>query len=427
MVLLGKEVKVSNFRQSLELKFHESFKRLFLVNKIFCAAPIKLRCIEPTIIDKIASMAHLLYGFAICGAVCFATYLQHAHFDKTMGFLTRILYMGEYIIGTFNLLLIIVGCQYQKRFYMIFFNRLVNVDINLQKCGFHPNFETTRIYLQRSMIVYAVFLISVILVDFFYNDMIIDSFLRSSTVYTIPNIVSVLALTQYSSVLHFIRDKFRTINAILVRLVTNRSLNDSAVNNKLNIISVIAMNSEQNGNVRTLNTLRKQHNELTRLLELLNKCFGLLIVLTLIAAYIILSTQFYAFYRMTEGFDESDIWLTLYTSLWVLLHGGKVLLILYPNNDITDEREKTGRLLFEMDISEEKSSNNVKIISMMKTFANQLLHDNRPPNALRVIHLDLTIVGTMLGVLTTYLIILIQFDASAREPREGKSNSSLVS
>lgn len=422
MVLIGKEVKISSFRQSLEKNFRESFKNFLLVNQIFCAAPINLRCLEPTIFDKITAAAHLFYGFTMCGVVCFATYLQNTLFDSGMGFLTRILYMGEYIIGTFNLLLIIVGCQYQRRFYGIFFTRLVNVDINLQKCGVQPNLETTRIYLKRSLLIYGIFVISVIVVDFFYNHSNVESFARSSTVYTVPNIVSTLALTQYSSVLHYIRDKFKTINEIIVRLVTTRSVSDLTINNKLNIISVLALNNGQNGSARVLNILRKQHSELTRLLELLNRCFGLLIVLTLIAAYIILSTQFYAFYRMTEGFDEHDIWLTIYTCQWVLLHGGKVFLILYPNNDISDEREKTGRLLFQLDFSDEKSANNVKTICVLKTFANQLLHENAPPNALRVIHLDLTIVGTMLGVLTTYLIILIQFDASAREPSKSHTN-----
>lgn len=426
MVWIAKEVKVSSYRQSIEKDFRESFQYLVLVNQMFCAAPINLRSIEPKCFDSIVSAGHLIYGFIICGTVCFATYLQHKHFDASIGFLTSVLYMGEYIIGTFNLLLIIVGCQYQKRFYKIFFTRLINVDINLQKCGVQPNLETTRIYLKRSLILYGIFLFAVILVDFLYNDMKVDSFARSSTVYTVPNIVSILALTQYSSVLHFIRDKFRTINEVIVRLITNRSFNDLTINHKLNIISVLSLHTGQNGSARVLTILRKQHSELTRLVELLNTCFGLLIVLTLIAAYIILSIQFYAFYRMTEGFDENDIWLTLYTCLWVLLHGGKVLLILYPNNDISDEREKTGRLLYQLDFSDEKSANNVKTIRVLKTFANQLLHESAPPNALRVIHLDLTLVGTMLGVLTTYLIILIQFDASAREPSKGQQNKTVA-
>lgn len=420
MDFIRKEVKALSCRSKVEKEFYNSFKKFLWANQIFCAAPVKLNLFshfldERRKIDKILSAAHLFWGFLISASVCLATYLQRKEFDTSMGFMTSVLYMAEYILGTFNLLLVIVGCQYQLKYYRIFFRRLVEVDINLQKCGIQPNFDTTNLYLRRSVVVYAIFFAGVIVVDFMYNKMHGESFARSSTVYTVPNVVSTLALTQYSTVLHFIRDKFNTINAVLRRLIRKNSCKDlhQQANNKLNIISILSMNFGRNDIDRILNVLRKQHAELSRLIELLNKCFGLLIVLTLIAAYVILSIQFYAFYKMTEGFEASDGWLIVYTILWVILHGGKVFLVLYPINDISDERKRTGNLLFQIEFSD-RNSNNESIVFAVKNFADQLLHETSPPNALRVIHLDLTIVGTMLGVLATYLIILIQFDASTR-------------
>lgn len=332
-----------------------------------------------------------------------------------MGFMTRILYVGEYIIGTFNLILIIIGCQYQKKSYVILFKRLINVDINLQKCGINVNYNRTRIYLRRSMISYTIFFMCVICVDFLYNRMNAGGFFRSSTVYTMPNIVSLLALTQYSATLHYIRDKFRIINALLRRLILDNSLKGNfKSNNKLNIISVLSMETNRSlGIDLKLNLLRKQHAELCRLVEMLNECFGILIVFTLIAAYIILSTQFYAFYKMSEGFDAQDIWLTIYTILWVILHGGKVVLILVPINNISDEQMRTGNYLFEIDSSSMKDSTNNETCFMVgsisiicnlnyshikfqiKKFADQLLHERSPPNALRIINLDLTLLSTV--------------------------------
>lgn len=420
MHLIGKDVKVSNYRKNVEKEFYKSFETFLRLSQIFCAAPIKLDFLSESSIlktfDKVLSITHLMYGFFICSCVCTATYLQHKHFDLEMGFLSRVLYMGEYIIGTVNLLLVILACQYQRRFYVTFFRRLVNVDINLQKCGVQPNYATTKRYLKRSLIAYASFFVCVIFIDFFYNEMRADSFVRSSTVYTIPNVVSTLALTQYSAVLHYIRDKLKTINAILMQLIMNNSFKEhqQMINNKLNIISVLSMNSGQSGTDRILNNMRKQHAELSRLTEKLNNCFGILIVLTLLAAYIILSTQFYAFYKMSEGFEETEVWLSLYTVLWVILHSGKVLLILYPIHDVTDERKRTGILIYGIDLTENNVSD-MKIAKSLKTFSRQLLHETSPPNALRLINLDLTVVSSMyVGVLTTYLIILIQFDASAR-------------
>lgn len=44
----------------------------------------------------------------------------------------------------------------------------------------------------------------------------------------------------------------------------------------------------------------------------------------------------------------------------------------------------------------------------------QLLHERRNETACGVVELNLTMMNKMIGALTTYLIILIQFDASAR-------------
>ncbi|CAO1313977.1 unnamed protein product [Diamesa hyperborea] len=423
MDFIANNLKRSNYRANVEMTFYESFKWFLCMNQVFCVAPINISFFVKDKIHKmrpkrdlIVFILHLIWSLFILTCVIVATRYQHQDADETMGFMTRILYVGEYIIGTFNLILIITGCQYQKKNYVIIFKRLVNVDINLQKCGIDLNYSKTRIYLQRSMICYTIFFMCVICVDFLYNQMSAAGFFRSSTVYTMPNIVSLLALTQYSAALHYIRDKFIIINAMLRRLIRDNNLKGHfKSNNKLNIISVLSLETNKNMGIdRILNLLRKQHAELCRLVELLNECFGVLIVFTLIAAYIILSTQFYAFYKMSEGFDVQDIWLTIYTILWVILHGGKVVLILLPINDISDEQMKTGNYLFEIDLPSVKDSTNDETCFMIKKFADQLLHERTPPNALRIINLDLTLLSTIIGALTTYLVILIQFDASAR-------------
>lgn len=417
----GKQLKVSRYQRNIDREFYNSFKMFLRINQIFSSAPVNINFFTPTgpqssnqkTIEKVSSSVHSLFGIVISTLVIWATYLQRIQFDGNVGFLTSLLYLGEYIVGILNLLLIIIGSRYQRKCYTIIFKRLVSVDMNLQKCGVQPNFDNMRITLRRVMISYAMFFVFVIFVDFMYNDMQARDFIRSSTVYTVPNIISTLALTQYSMVIYYARNKFRTINVILKRLISNgNSVGDSQIgNNQLCIISVLGRS--RNGTEKILNILRRQHTELSRLVEFLNKCFGVLIVLILVAAYIILSIQFYAFYRITVGFEKVDLWLIAYTILWVILHGGKVLLILYPTHDIIDERKLTGVLLFENDITCKSFDTNT-----MKTFANQLLHETTPPNACRVINLDLTILGTMLGTLTTYLIILIQFDDAIRKGTE---------
>lgn len=406
MDFTGKDFKSQTFRRRVEEELYDSFKKFLWFNQVFCAAPIQLNLLEANArkrdkYQKFISAIHLIFGLSICVAVCLATYYQNQDFDTTIGFMTRILYMGEYVIGTFNLVLVILSCQYQKKFYSFFFERLVSIDVSLRKCGCITSFESTRTYLSRSMGLYGAFFAAVIVIDFMYNRMHGESFIRSSTVYTIPNVVSALALTQYSMVLHYIHGKFKSLNTMLERIVKDNSTEAG----KLSFVP-----AHCSGTGIVVGTLRKQHGELSRLMEILNGCFGLLIILTVVAAYIILSTQFYAFYKMSEGFDEDNIWLTIYTILWIILHSFKVFLVLFSVNRVSDDKRRTGLLLFGVD-----SPGYSKLQPEIKMFADQLLHDSEPPNAMKIINLDLTIVGTMVGVLTTYLIILIQFDANSRE------------
>lgn len=347
MNFISKKAKSSNGKVNIEREFLGSLQRFLLVNQIFCSTPVNLNFLENTVQRNVKrsqkrccyTVLHCLWSIVIAVGVCLATYYQHQYFDiEEMSFLTGLLYIGEYSINMFNLCLVCIAAQYQKKDYALFFNRLIAVDINLRNCGVQYDYKGGRKFLTVAMLLIALFFGSVIIVDFLYNKRIWENFLRSSVVYTIPNIVSLLALTQYSAVVYFIWTRFSTINGILKRMVRQSNLRNDIVG-KVNVISVLSMEVgyRDPGAEKTFNILRKQHAELSRLTELLNKSFGILILTTLIAAYVILSIQFYAFYKLSEGYAEADVFFIVYTVLWIILHAGKVLLILYPVNKITDE------------------------------------------------------------------------------------------
>lgn len=432
MNLFVKDVKTSSYRKNVEKEFYESFKKFLWMNQLFCAAPLCLNLdASPSGTKmKIFSSFHMFYGVLIGGCVSTATFWQHQQFDTSIGFLTGVLYMSEYIIGTFSLLLVIIGCYYNRRTYKMIFGRLVNVDLKLQECGVLPNFDSTRVYLKRGMILFTIFFTIVVVVDIMSNDPRADSFIISSSVYTIPNLITTLALMQYVALLHYLQDKLKTINSVLQQVASTRifDYHQQMVNNKLSVISVFSgnnMNTGHNGIEKILNTLRKQHAELLRLMELLCNRFGLLIILTFCAAYVALSSQLYEFYKISVGFDNVFSWLTVYTILWVIMNFGKILLIVHPTNNFVDERKRTGYLIYKIDAFRRNSSN-TRLHLMLKMFSDQLLHETSSPNAMRIINLDMTILATMLGVLTTYLIILIQFDISAREQVKVKGISNIT-
>lgn len=360
------------------------------MNQLFCTAPVNLNLLESSLKKKtlITSGLHILYGILLFVSVSVATFWQHEHFDTSIGFLTTVLYISEYVIGMISSFIIITSSCFQRKTYKVFFKRLINVDLCLQKCGVQPNFDSTRKFLRRYIITFTLYFSVVITVDKLSHP---DSFMIRSLVYSIPSCFSTLALMQFGMVLRCIQDKMKNINTLLERLTVNNWLRTD----------------------RMLLILRKQHLELSVLVDVLCRYFGLLIILTVLVAYVALLSQFYELYKMSIGKDNVYSWLFAYTTLWVILHCGKIILVVYPTSNFSDERKQTGYLLYKIDSTEIVSS--ARTLKMLKSFSNQLLHETSPPNAMRIINLDMTIVGTMLGVITTYLIILIQFDTTDRD------------
>lgn len=122
--------------------------------QIFCTAPpclefskeiFKIRDVyHLNCKQRLISYLHHIWSIFVTVSVCLATYYQHTQFDFAMGFLTKTLYIGEYVFAAFNVVLIIVGCNYQRRNYFYFFDQLIQIDMELLKCGVKPNYQKHR-------------------------------------------------------------------------------------------------------------------------------------------------------------------------------------------------------------------------------------------------------------------------------------------
>lgn len=397
------DVKMSN-KRNIEKEFKGSLRSFLLVCQIFCAAPInRAQSYASKNRAKILTRAHFAYGIIIFTVFLFALYSKIKSAAHSEGLMRSILFLFEVATGMLELLLVVISCQYQKKQYSIFLKRLISIDLNLQKCGIQPNFDLLRKYLNRSMVVYAIFFTLTAIVSFNIKKWNFEEFAIYYTTFIVPNIVSTLALTQYSTVLFCIRDKLRSINAVLRLLVTSSNFDDDCQV----VMSVLSISIGKLETEKVLNILRRQHAEISRLMEQLNECFGVLIVLVIISAYINLSIEFFLLYKFIMDFDGTYVWDMLFSLLWLVLQAAKVLLVLHPISDVCEERKLSGNLLFEINFQRRDSN----VALELKTFSDQILH-TPAPTACRIIYLDFKIAGTMVGVITTYMIILIQFDGS---------------
>lgn len=245
-----------------------------------------------------------------------------------------------------NSTIIIIGCHYQINFYRMYIHRLTLIDWQLHTCGGTLSYLSTRRFLRKILLTCSIFFCCVFITDFMYNQMDVKSFFRSSTVYSVPNIISVLALSEYIALLFSIRERYRKIIEILLLLPTNEncSMNHLKIKEKIKIFNIFPVQRpklprilDQTLSASTLDTLRIVCLDLTDLYLDVNSSFGILIISTVVSTFLILSIQFYAIYVIMEDLQENDPWLTFYTGLWIVLHGGKSFFVLYYNNAVNNE------------------------------------------------------------------------------------------
>ncbi|XP_049853046.1 gustatory receptor for sugar taste 43a-like [Schistocerca gregaria] len=94
--------------------------------------------------------------------------------------------------------------------------------------------------------------------------------------------------------------------------------------------------------------------------------------------------------------------------MWILIHVSKLFLIVQPCSATCNEAKKTGSIVVKL--------LNVELQLPMKrqleVFAMQLIHRNVEFSAFGFCNLDFPLIASIAGAVTTYLVILIQFQNS---------------
>lgn len=265
-------------------------------------------------------------------SIIVAIYFQYAQFDSNnISFMARILYFGEYVSGILSSSLIVIGCCYQLDKYIDYFNRCVDFLIRLEHLSVSTESLRVDEFVRKFHFGYGALFSTVVFTDLMYNNLNFAEFARSSTVYSIPNIMSVFSLTQYFLLLHIVAFCIHKINEVLE---TNESDQAFLVHHFSPTNRRMPAPSSRIERVRVL------FMDLCEFYDDVNESFGLLLVSIFCATFIILSIQFYAFYTVADNLVPANPWLLVYSFLWVVLHGGKAFLVLLFNHFISVEVRK---------------------------------------------------------------------------------------
>uniref|UniRef100_A0A182PZ22 Gustatory receptor n=1 Tax=Anopheles epiroticus TaxID=199890 RepID=A0A182PZ22_9DIPT len=385
----------------LQRNLKRSLQRLLTVGQVFALVAWDLEPFvpQPTTVHwfrKLVRAINVAYCLAIVVTVGTTTVLHHALNVSHEFFPIRTLLLAEDVIVNVIVLLAMVGCHWSRTFYAKLLKELLLLSHRLQ--GYEVSLDLHQVEsLNDKLLVGALLFFSTVsLVDWLFSVDPSCTFVCHTVRHILPNVIHVLALYQYAALQLIVYYCYRAINGALAKYGEQSRPKDWG---------------------DRLEMLRRAHLKLCDLTGRIVERFGPLIVCTVLSSFVVLNLELFNVYKATglgrmRRWSANEGFKLVHTLLWIGLHGAKVLLILYPAHRGRAECDRTGPVLYKFAGRHEACGNTD---SALMKFAGQLLllHGRGyQSKACELVTLDLTLVSKLFAALTTYLVILIQFDSA---------------
>ncbi|KAK0095501.1 hypothetical protein PV326_008166 [Microctonus aethiopoides] len=242
---------------------------------------------------------------------------------------------------------------------------------------------------------------------------------------------------QYTIATYNLNERFLRLNKNLENLIKNHSksirkdanvINEISDYNKLSLATIRADISKdkiksderifrtpkvtnwpiedrdsQNNMIGSMLQLINVHSSLCDINLLINKAFGLpILVVTITSLLHLIITPYFL---MMEATSDKETLFIIVQCLWCGLHVYRMLIVVQPCYATTTESKRTAILVSQLLTYDWQTD----IRKQLEIFSLQLMHRPLDFSACGLFSLDRALVTSMAGAVTTYLVILIQF------------------
>ncbi|XP_038122230.1 uncharacterized protein LOC119770794 isoform X1 [Culex quinquefasciatus] len=289
----------------------------------------------------------------------------------------------EMVTSLMNLSLIFFGCRYLSAKYEEFWNRTLDLTSDLKPFGGDLIYQSPARQHKAIVSVTTVLFLVATFCDFSSTATPIDS-LISAGAYILPHWVLVIALTQYNFLVSLIREVLKCANDA----VKSITFNQSAIG----------------PNLRLLAMLHRKIVTINYLVYDISKVFGYLFLSAVISMICVTSVQLleaYQFSRRSRISYQDGLYF-LYTMIWITMQFSQAMLFLLPNDMVKYEMNIIGLNLCQLD--------RAPFMKLMVKFSDLILIGKGHLFSGGMIQLDRTILVPITGALTTFVVLMIQYD-----------------
>ncbi|XP_024892215.1 putative gustatory receptor 28a, partial [Temnothorax curvispinosus] len=152
-----------------------------------------------------------------------------------------------------------------------------------------------------------------------------------------------------------------------------------------------------------LKALKKQHLMVSDTVQMLNMIFSLQIIGTIVISFSQITFNLYFYIVMSMANEDKVFWYAFFMTS-VIYYIIKIVLMVWACNSGTDQAAKIGITVH--DLINNTSDKQIK--DELQLFSMQILHRENTFSA-KGLTVDATLLAAMVGSITTYLLILIQF------------------
>lgn len=324
--------------QSSEDLFQSAIRFLIFLCQIFGVAPVPLTFSRDAKLDgfrwKILKCSHQIWCGIIIIGISSSFYFQHIKFNTIAQYsqIKVLLHIGEYISIISTCVACVIGSQIQRSMYNKYFQNLIEIDAKLTECGSRINFKNLKRFIIKCIAIcflFEIVMVSVFALSFFGEE---HSIVRNITLYVIPHIMVLLAIIKYCSLLYAIQERCYNTSLMLKKISFDLLFKKEYRLTRNTMHATITENTI----CRKVNCLRLAFLDISKLTSDVNGSFGILIISILVSTFLILSTEFFAFYEFIEK-SAPDFYLPFLSVLWIFFYGGRIIFVLRMNHAVNIE------------------------------------------------------------------------------------------
>ena len=287
---------------------------LIIVAKIFCVIPVDINILsDQNGKEKInrrlsiyGAFQHVINLIIIITISIGIWYYFYDIKNERLATITKLFHYARNICYTTSTIMISFGFYCHRKKFMYFADTLLEIFVTLRKIYGQISFKKLRTKTNVILTFWITILLITFLINGYFNKSGSNYYkdLIKLISYTLANWLNFLAVQLYCTVVNLIEFGFEMVNKNLVNLLNKKE--------KIILVSAKIMVPE-----RILTTLLDQHFKLQLLYEEINGYFGLMLLISMLMSFNILTTNFFVLFQLSQ-LDELNGTVQLYFSATVI-------------------------------------------------------------------------------------------------------------